>query len=229
MKQKYRIFNLNLQTILFIAVASDVIYGAYNRPTKMLTYNKPQIVGETLVSIRNVLKGINAEIEKEFQTDNFEIEFYNPLTVDFEPFCKVAEVEYQIQADDIINSGQVILSLDYEIKISDQDVDDIIVTALEGGINYWCGSARPKDEDYKGAKYASGVLNKGGILILKDVEGIEADEELTLAKFLKGFQIFLKDNNITIDRDGTIDTGEIDAKWADMIIQYAVFGEIKFG
>jgi len=231
---KFRTFNLNLQTILFIAVATDEIFGAYNKATKMFVYNKPHINGNTLVEMRKILVVKKLEIEKEIQTNSFAIEFYNPTSYTIEPFHKAAEVEYQIQADDIINSGQVVFSLDHEIKLSAQDVNDIMVTALEGGINYWCGSARPKDNDYKlsgedDEGLASDVLTKGGALILIDVEDEEEKNTLTLAKFLKGFQMFLKENNITIDRDGTIDTGEIDANWADNIIQYAVFGEIVFG
>jgi len=40
-----------------------------------------------------------------------------------------------------------------EINVTQEDIDDIVTTALEGGINYWCGKVEV-DGDYLG-EYAS--------------------------------------------------------------------------
>lgn len=32
------------------------------------------------------------------------------------------------------------------VKLTEQDIDDIMVAALEGGINYWCGEAEVIEE-----------------------------------------------------------------------------------
>ena len=47
-----------------------------------------------------------------------------------------------------------------EVKISQQDIDDIMVCALEGGISYWCCEAEVIGE-YLG-EYASDQISRGG-------------------------------------------------------------------
>ena len=54
--------------------------------------------------------------------------------------------------------------INLEIEVSDQDINDILVTAFEGGINYWAYKAEPKDGDYKGADYASDALSRGATI-----------------------------------------------------------------
>ena len=51
-----------------------------------------------------------------------------------------------------------------EVNLSQQDIDDIMVTALEGGINYWCRRAKVVGE-YLG-EAASDQISRGGSLIL---------------------------------------------------------------
>ena len=35
----------------------------------------------------------------------------------------------------------VVLKLELEVVVTQEDIDDIMTGALEGGINYWCGEA----------------------------------------------------------------------------------------
>ena len=35
----------------------------------------------------------------------------------------------------------VVLKLELEVVVTQEDIDDIMAGALEGGINYWCGEA----------------------------------------------------------------------------------------
>ena len=56
-----------------------------------------------------------------------------------------------------------------EINVTQEDVDDIVTTALEGGINYWCRKAEVVG-DYLG-EYASEQIGRGGMLKLYDSEG----------------------------------------------------------
>jgi len=121
------------------------------------------------------------------------------------------------------------LTIELKVDIKDQDIDDIMVTALEGGINYWCGRVRPFNNDYKGGDYASDVISRGGSLILTDVEDEDETWELTKKKFLSGLSKFLVRNSEPVMDDNTLDCGMIDAEGADMIIQYALFNEIVFG
>lgn len=64
-----------------------------------------------------------------------------------------------------------------------EDINDLVVTALEGGINYWCSEAKIVKEDgkYKGVspddlskvEFASDVIGNGGELQLTDAEDPE--------------------------------------------------------
>ena len=47
----------------------------------------------------------------------------------------------------------MVLSCALDVRVSNEDIDDIMVSALEGGINYWCRKAEVKGE-YLG-EYAS--------------------------------------------------------------------------
>jgi hypothetical protein len=110
-----------------------------------------------------------------------------------------------------------------------QDIDDIMVGALEGGINYWCGCAEVVG-DYLG-EYASEQISRGGTLKLYDIEDEDEVYELTLEKFLNGFKLWIEngyDEYGALQQDGTVDCCEIDAACADAIVQLALFGEIVF-
>ena len=65
--------------------------------------------------------------------------------------------------------------------VTDEDINDIMTTALEGGISYWCSKAETVGP-YLG-KYASDQISQGGALLLHDSEESKI-YELTLDKFL---------------------------------------------
>lgn len=113
-----------------------------------------------------------------------------------------------------------------EVNLSQQDIDDIMVTALEGGINYWCRRAKVVGE-YLG-EAASDQISRGGSLILHDSESSDK-WELTLEKFLNGVKLYFEDGCHVQVEDNRIDAGDIDAGDADCIIQFALFGEVVFG
>ena len=113
-----------------------------------------------------------------------------------------------------------------EVNLTQQDIDDIMVSALEGGINYWCREAEVVGE-YLG-EYASDQISRGGSLILHDSESSDK-WELTLEKFLNGVKLYFEDGCHVQVEDNRIDAGDIDAGDADCIIQFALFGEVVFG
>ena len=130
-----------------------------------------------------------------------------------------------------------ILNVDMQIKVTGEDVDDIMATALEGGINYWCWKAEVVG-GYLG-KYASEQISRGGELKLYDSDEMKI-YTLNRDKFLSGLKRYIAFGNTAClfretDTIG-IYTGEIslnacmlDASAADMIIQYALFGDVIFG
>lgn len=138
-----------------------------------------------------------------------------------------------------------ILTTEIDIAISREDIDDIMVTALEGGINYWCDEASvPPGDRYLG-EYASEQISRGGELWLHDAEedegGMRAYRKLNKEKFLEGLRRYIDAGNTDciFQREaqsrndpaaGTfgVDTGRIDADEADSIIQYALFGDLVY-
>ena len=67
-----------------------------------------------------------------------------------------------------MNDEKFRVSISLDVDLSQQDIDDIMVVALEGGINYWCREAEVVGE-YLG-EYASDQISRGGSLILHDAE-----------------------------------------------------------
>ena len=121
-------------------------------------------------------------------------------------------------------------------EFSLQDINDIIVTALEGGINYWCGKAKMKlnpdktyfgvaEEDQEKVKYASDVIGYGGVLILFDAEEPTEKWELDADKLLKGIAKYCEENNYALSE--LMDNYDSDT--ADGIVQFGLFDELVFG
>ena len=132
-----------------------------------------------------------------------------------------------------MNKLSITMTVSHEF--SKEDINDLISTALEGGINYWCSRAvgkRDTDRNYLGVapedrdnvQYISDVVSNGGTLVLFDAESSDK-WELTLEKMMKGIEMHCTDNKVAPSElmDG------YDANDADNIIQYALFGELVFG
>lgn len=117
------------------------------------------------------------------------------------------------------------LQVNIDLKLTQQDIDDIMASALEGGITYWCRRAEVVGE-YLG-EYASDQISRGGVLKLLDAESSDV-WELTREKFLEGVKKYVEHDTCSVD-GGRIDTCEIDGDAADCIVQYALFGEVVFG
>lgn len=122
------------------------------------------------------------------------------------------------------------VSVTLNIQLTEEDIDDIMVSALEGGINYWCCEAEVVEER-RVADWGHEQIARGGELILHDAES-DDKWELNLEKFLNGIKLWIK-NGYAYEsgaiKDGHIDCFQIDAIQADNIVQFALFGEIVFG
>lgn len=128
-------------------------------------------------------------------------------------------------------NGDYVLTVSRTIRITNQDIDDIMVSALEGGINYWCDNAEVVEDSYLG-EYASDQISRGGSLRLHDSED-DSEYILTRDMFLNGFYRACRDGygngRYSWFDNGALDTYNIDAEAADIIIQYALFGEAIYG
>jgi hypothetical protein len=120
-------------------------------------------------------------------------------------------------------------------EFSDEDISDLLVTALEGGINYWCRKAQKirnddgtfvgvSAEDQSKVKYASDLIALGGKLKLYDIEDEDESWELDLPMMLNGIKLYCEDR----DESLTDLLDNHDADTADAIVQFALFGKLEF-
>jgi len=120
-------------------------------------------------------------------------------------------------------------------EFTPSDINDLIVGALEGGINYWCRKAVIKKdtegnffnvlpEDQDKVKYASDVIGYNGVLVLFDIESPDK-WELTLENVLKGIKMQCEKRHVA--PSDLMD--DYDADDSDAIVQFALFNELVFG
>lgn len=109
--------------------------------------------------------------------------------------------------------------------ITQQQVADLVVTAFEGGSNYWLGDIKPfyaKTADYAEAD------RYGEDMVTRVFTPSEDDEEYTFDReaINRGLQI-MADQYPTHFNDLREDN--FDADTADVFLQCALFGEIVYG
>lgn len=139
------------------------------------------------------------------------------------------------------------------IKITKEDVVDILSSAMDG-IGYW-GRIVPNDRQYEEAKkwiranaepdyeicyedVIAQILFNGKSVTVRDIEG-DKESWLSLSNLAQGIQTAFREgyyssyNWLVPDGDGFgkwhLETSQIDAEVADVIIQLSVFGEIVYG
>lgn len=113
-----------------------------------------------------------------------------------------------------------------KVKLTGKDIDDIMTTALEGGITAWCRKTQVVGAALDALN--SGQISRGGSLMLYDAESSDK-WELTREKFLVGLKKYLEEYGTGCVYAGRLDPGDIDEVAADIIIQNALFGELVFG
>lgn len=121
-----------------------------------------------------------------------------------------------------------VMTVEKQYALTDQDIDDIMCSALEGGITYWCSKCQVEG-GYRG-QWAHEQISRGGSLKLFDNED-GSEYILDLQKFLNGFKEAMNNGykEDWMDRNGTLKEYLIDGVMADTIVQYALFGEVVFG
>ena len=114
------------------------------------------------------------------------------------------------------------LNINYKVELDNECIDDIMATALEGGITYWCDDVEIVG-DYLG-EYASEQISRGGTLKLHDSEEDET-YELTLDKFLAGLAKVVGERGLDVLYEGKVDASNIDAEHAQVIIKNAILDQ----
>lgn len=116
----------------------------------------------------------------------------------------------------------------YRDYVDAETLCDVLCTAVEGGIGYWCmidNTTEDFKETYeKGMNTSESVsyilIAKKGKVILKDTEGVS--HSLSLEKLLSGISLN------ALQRPFDCDLECHDTITADCIIQYAIFGRIVY-
>ena len=127
-----------------------------------------------------------------------------------------------------------VLTVAFPVRVAVEDIDDIMVSALEGGICYWADEARV-DELRRKSEWGHEQIARGGMLAIHVTEPFEDGKEwyvLTLDKFLRALNRWLENNPDSLVPENDwyrIDCGQVDAVGADNIVQLALFGEVVFG
>lgn len=152
------------------------------------------------------------------------------------------------------NETCAIIKPTIQVKITKEDVSDIICSAVNGGVGYWA-AVSADDNDYSEAK--KHLVEQGADLkdvcfeevfaqILFDgksleVTDIEKDETylLSLEKLFIGLRKTIEEgyyshyNWFVPEGDGfgewQLNCCQIDSEVADIIIQFSLFGEVLFG
>ena len=106
------------------------------------------------------------------------------------------------------------------IEVTDDHLDSILVGAFEGGSNYWIQKIEVAQDDYKGKKFASECVAAGGIL---NIYADDACHVLDRNMLINGLQMYLDESKHKNWPDGG------DSQTSDLILQYALFGEVVYG
>jgi hypothetical protein len=120
------------------------------------------------------------------------------------------------------------IKIQTEIELTQEDIDDIVCTALEGGVNYWCKRATivKCDKLPKDLEYTSQAISRGLSVLLEDEDGEwkkdAARFTLTLDSLKAGLRLYAS-------KYGLVDVGDIDSPAADSIIQLALFSKEIYG
>lgn len=123
-----------------------------------------------------------------------------------------------------------VINTEFPVVLLDTDIESIIQVALNGSISRWCMRAECKNKENEKEFYRK--VTDGGTLFLYDYK---RDKTLGITKeyFISGFKQYLEKPTGTdilefVDHELRVNLNAIDSKVADAIVQYAIFGKIKY-
>lgn len=131
------------------------------------------------------------------------------------------------------------MSIELKRKISRDVLENVFVTALEGGSNYWyylsdeaveiIRSFVPKSEDEYLSTAILKAIERGAVIPINDAENEdEVIGELSMDKIATMLQKLYDDDSYSSSLDLEIE-GNGDAYSSDIVFQYLAMGEVAFG
>lgn len=127
-------------------------------------------------------------------------------------------------------NDSVVAEVPMPVIITDEDIDDILVSAFSGGINYWCYVTEIIGEPL--GDCSSEHVSHGGSITMHDKVS-DVDFVLGKDKMINGIIRYINhpsscDILEVQNHQLVLDTGYVDAEVADSIVQYALFGDIMY-
>lgn len=119
------------------------------------------------------------------------------------------------------------------VRIPHEKINDLIISAVEGGSNYWARFVFPKN--YKDSfKSYEEIPMQGGEMEVYDIETDKLLGVLNKATTQTGLQLMadckdIKGKQVPTRHFRSLATDSEDAETADVFMQLAVMGEIVFG
>jgi hypothetical protein len=130
--------------------------------------------------------------------------------------------------------------INLNVKVSRKVIEDVCVTAIEGGSNYWyflsedavkiIRNAVPKDEDpYLSTAIVKAVLDKGVAVPINDAENEDDMIGLFSKATLQGrLQKLYEDDNYRWALEKEM-SEQGDGETSDIVFQYMTMGEVVYG
>lgn len=140
---------------------------------------------------------------------------------------KLYEKNNQMDYELIDSECKSKFKIQVEMTVTPYDIENIIITAIEGGIGYWACLLNDEIEfdnqpdDIPVSQYATELLLLGKTIKFVDTEEFSEIWELTLEKLLLGIKLSMEDE--------PFDLNDLDTEQSDCIVQYALFGELIYG
>lgn len=119
------------------------------------------------------------------------------------------------------------------VRIPNQKIQDMIITAIEGGCHYWAKFVFPQDYKERYGSYEQ-IPFKGGSFEVYDIKTNELLGVLNRASMQVGLQLMADRKDMTGKQVSArhfkaLATDSEDAETADVFMQLCVMGEIVYG
>jgi|ERR1035437_11028053 hypothetical protein len=111
-----------------------------------------------------------------------------------------------------------------QIKVTDQMIEDTLISGFEGGSNYWLQIRN--DKTPMGRNYIKTLMNKG--LAVED-QTTGKQYLLTKAKVMRGVKLMAQSGNDTQHHFYKMVFNEGDAITGDVLLQFSILGECLYG
>lgn len=120
-------------------------------------------------------------------------------------------------------------------EISQEAIEDLLCSALEGGSNYWyciTDKITPKDKPVLRGSYLHEYPFKGGALMINDSRAddpeLKEPVKLDTEAIQKGLQLMAQSSEYSHHWAHFI-KGDYDGETADVFLQFCIFGKVIYG